>query len=217
MVSVRITGKTVLLALAVVVVLESSGILLLRVLKTPSLPTVGVFRLLEAISFLYLLRGQGGLAATVGIRGPSLLRDTGRGLLWSAGFGLVVLAILSLVFLARGRLVDLLPFAHPSPLSLLPVLLAVGAFISPVAEELFFRGILYGYLRRWGFLPALVLSTALFAFIHPPGQGFPVTQVIGGVLFATAYEVEKSLVVPMVIHGLGNGAIFLLSYYPELF
>jgi hypothetical protein len=35
--------------------------------------------------------------------------------------------------------------------------------------------------------------------------------VVGGVLFAAAYEKEKNLLVPVTIHCLGNLAIFSLS------
>jgi len=52
------------------------------------------------------------------------------------------------------------------------------------------------------------LSTLIFVLIHPAGRHIPITQAIGGVLFALSYEIEKSLVPPMVIHMLGNLAIF---------
>jgi hypothetical protein len=87
----------------------------------------------------------------------------------------------------------------------------VGGIVAPVAEEVFFRGILYGFLRRWGIVVALVLSTSAFAFTHGLGHGFPLIQVVGGILFAAAYEIEKNLVVPLTIHCLGNLAIFALS------
>ncbi len=87
----------------------------------------------------------------------------------------------------------------------------VGGIVAPVAEEVFFRGILYGFLRRWGIAVALVLSTSAFAITHGLGHGFPLTQVVGGILFAAAYEVEKNLLVPITIHCLGNMAIFALS------
>jgi hypothetical protein len=38
-----------------------------------------------------------------------------------------------------------------------------------------------------------------------------VTQAIGGIVFAAAYEVEGKLMVPISIHVLGNIAIFSLS------
>ncbi len=80
--------------------------------------------------------------------------------------------------------------------------------IGPIAEEIFFRGILYGFFRRWGAPTAIVLSTLLFVLPHTSGSIIPVTQLIGGILFAVAYEVEKNLLVPMLIHCLGNLAIF---------
>jgi len=38
-----------------------------------------------------------------------------------------------------------------------------------------------------------------------------VTQMVGGILFTVAYEVEGSLMVPITIHILGNMDIFTLS------
>jgi membrane protease YdiL (CAAX protease family) len=35
--------------------------------------------------------------------------------------------------------------------------------------------------------------------------------MVGGIVFAVAYEVEGSLMVPITIHVLGNMAIFALS------
>jgi len=82
----------------------------------------------------------------------------------------------------------------------------------PVAEEIFFRGILYGFFRRWGAVAAVVLSTVIFVLAHPIFPGIPLPQVVGGVVFAVAYEVEGSLMVPITIHALGNMAIFLLCW-----
>ena len=60
---------------------------------------------------------------------------------------------------------------------------------------------------------AIVISTALFVLSHATDSSLPITQVIGGLLFAVAYEIEKNLVVPIIIHSLGNLAIFCLSYF----
>jgi membrane protease YdiL (CAAX protease family) len=85
--------------------------------------------------------------------------------------------------------------------------------IGPIAEEIFFRGILYGFFRRWGIPAAVILSTFLFVLSHShtSGPAIPVTQLIGGILFAVAYEIEKNLLVPITIHSLGNLAIFTLA------
>jgi membrane protease YdiL (CAAX protease family) len=57
---------------------------------------------------------------------------------------------------------------------------------------------------------ALAASTALFVVLHSV-SGIPVTQLIGGIVFALAYEVTENLMVPMVIHVTGNLAIFCIS------
>ena len=134
-----------------------------------------------------------------------------RGLIWSAGFGLVAALGWAGLRLAG---VDLLRFIHPGPAARLatPILLfLVGGLIGPVAEEIYFRGLVYGGLRRWGFWPALALSTLMFSLLHA-GAGFPVIQIVGGLVFAVAYEIEKTLLVPITIHVLGNLAIFSLPY-----
>ena len=85
----------------------------------------------------------------------------------------------------------------------------MGGIVAPVAEEIFFRGLIFGYLRRWGIPAAILISTALFAAFHLPAV--PVTQIVGGAVFAIAYHTGRSLMVPIVIHTLGNLAIFTLS------
>jgi membrane protease YdiL (CAAX protease family) len=99
----------------------------------------------------------------------------------------------------------------PSDPSEILQLFIVGGLVGPVTEELFFRGILYGYFRRWGIFPALFLSTLFFVLLHPV-KVLAVTQTVGGVLFAAAYEIEGNLLVPITIHVLGNLAIFSLAF-----
>jgi membrane protease YdiL (CAAX protease family) len=89
--------------------------------------------------------------------------------------------------------------------------LVVGGIIGPVAEEIFFRGMLYGYFRRWGMWAALLLSTAVFVVAHAIFHRIPLPQIVGGILFAVAYEKEKNLMVPITIHVLGNLAIFAIA------
>ena len=98
----------------------------------------------------------------------------------------------------------------PHKVNTLILFFLVGGVLAPVAEEIFFRGLLYGFFRRWGAAVAVILSTALFAFAHPL-QSLPFTQIVGGLLFALSYEVEGNLLVPITIHVLGNLAIFALS------
>ena len=97
--------------------------------------------------------------------------------------------------------------------SVIIIYLLVGGIVGPLAEEVFFRGLIYGFLRRWGAVVAVTVSTLIFVLAHPSAfSGIPFTQAVGGILFAMAYEKEQNLVAPITIHGLGNLAIFALSW-----
>jgi membrane protease YdiL (CAAX protease family) len=89
------------------------------------------------------------------------------------------------------------------------ILLAVA--IAPVAEELAFRGYLYGVIKRFfGAVPALLLSGILFALIHLNLPSFFPLLVLGWV-FALAYELSGSLLVPMTMHALFNALNLILA------
>jgi membrane protease YdiL (CAAX protease family) len=139
---------------------------------------------------------------------------------WAAGWrwGLAGAALFALAALGGGVLLELMGFdplalIH-TPLPAAPaerlLFFIVGGGIAPIAEEVLFRGFLYTYCRRWGVLSALTLSTAVFVAMHLP-SGLPVTQTVGGIVFALAYEVSGSLLAAILIHSLGNLAIFSLS------
>ncbi|MFY9398244.1 MAG: CPBP family intramembrane glutamic endopeptidase [Desulfomonilia bacterium] len=85
-----------------------------------------------------------------------------------------------------------------------------GCLIGPFAEELFFRGLIYAWLRdRMPVLPAVVVSALLFAGMH--GFFSPV-QLAGGLLFAGIYEWRKSIWAPWVVHAAGNFGIWALPW-----
>jgi len=173
---------------------------------------LGVWRLFEgALIIGVALMGKYGLSV-VGLSTGTALSGFWRGLLWSAGFGaLVVLVSVSLP--AMGT--DPLPFIKtPLPLMTGDLILffLVGGIISPVTEELFFRGVVYGFLRRWGPVSAVVFSSLAFVLAHHTAfAGIIFVQFTGGIVFAFAYEIEKNLMVPITLHVLGNLALFVLS------
>ena len=68
--------------------------------------------------------------------------------------------------------------------------------ISPVAEELFFRAYLYTYLRKFGVITALVISTAAFSLCHYKGNHLPFIQMAGGILFGLVYEKSRDVITP---------------------
>jgi membrane protease YdiL (CAAX protease family) len=85
----------------------------------------------------------------------------------------------------------------------LPIIL-LAVVIAPVAEELAFRGYLYGVMRRYfGALPALVFTGVLFAIVHLNIPTlFPLFLL--SCLFTVSYEATGSLLVPMTMHALFN-------------
>lgn len=94
-------------------------------------------------------------------------------------------------------------FQEDRPLVLgLTVLLA--CVIGPVAEELFFRGIVYTAIRRrTSWVVAVPLSGATFALLHGNLAGFPSILVLG-CLLANLYERTGTLVASLGIHVLHN-------------
>lgn len=175
------------------------------------LAAIGAARLL-GIGWMALIvsHSRGGWSRT-GMVGTGWMSGLIRGFVWSAGFGILAafgFALLHLAGFEPLRIIRPKPTVAPSQHALL---FLVGGLIAPIAEELYFRGLLYGYLRRWGFWPALLLSTLVFTVLHQGALGTILPQAVGGLVFATAYEIEKNLLVPIVIHALGNAAIFSLT------
>lgn len=93
---------------------------------------------------------------------------------------------------------------------------AIGLFcygvITPVAEELLFRGIIYNYLKRLTKLKfAMVLSAFFFGLYHMNSvQGS--YAFIMGLLIAYAYEYFGDFKVAALIHIMSNVLAYCLSY-----
>jgi membrane protease YdiL (CAAX protease family) len=177
-----------------------------------SMVALGLGRMVEGAMILSIVSIFGEGWASIGLERSGLGWGFKRGLLWSAGFGaLAALTLTVLIFFGVHALAFFkvkLPKGTPD----IALFFAVGGLIGPVAEEIFFRGILYGFLRRWGVAVAVIVSTCLFVLPHMRTEAIPLTQAAGGILFAAAYEVEGSLAVPITIHVLGNLALFTLSW-----
>lgn len=120
-------------------------------------------------------------------------------------------AIFGILFWAGVNSLEIIHTRLPEEKSGVILFFLIGGAIAPVAEEVFFRGVIYGFFRRWGVIIALVTSTIIFVLAHAIFSRIPVTQTVGGILFALAYEIEGNLMVPITIHILGNLAIFILG------
>jgi len=87
-----------------------------------------------------------------------------------------------------------------------------AAIISPIYEEIFYRGFLYRWLRtRIGLTGALLLSSLIFTIIHIPTYNVMPVNFFSGILFALAYERTNSIWSSVLIHGLTNGVMVLLA------
>lgn len=208
----KITLNTLVFSAAAVVSVELAARVAISQGVLSPLMGLGAARLVQICLMLVFIRHRENNFDSIGIAPANISAGLKKGVIWSLCFGLAV-GLALIVCLLSGRNV-LTFFQTPLPFRHRDIFLffCVGAVIGPIAEEIFFRGIIYGFFRQSGFILALTLSTALFVFLHLTGPHIPLTQVIGGLLFAVAYEIEKNLIVPIVIHSLGNLAIFSLSF-----
>ena len=78
------------------------------------------------------------------------------------------------------------------------------AVVTPVAEEVFFRGfLLRGLINRWGVTPGIIVSAAVFAGMHfQPAVIVPV--FITGLLLGALYWQTGSLWPGIFVHGAQN-------------
>jgi hypothetical protein len=208
----QIDRKTLIISLAAIISVEWS----LRVVVSKglfdSMVTLGAARLLEIILVILVLLIWGRGVSSVGLAPSRIIPGLKKGLVWSAGFGIVAFFAFVVLYVAGVNALILMQARLPTRLGEIILFFFIGGILAPIAEEIFFRGMLYGFFRRWGVLLAVALSTLLFVVAHPMShQGVFVPQVVGGIVFAVAYEVEGSLLVPITIHVLGNMAIFTLS------
>ncbi|WP_338770842.1 CPBP family intramembrane glutamic endopeptidase [Massilia sp. METH4] len=92
----------------------------------------------------------------------------------------------------------------------LPLLLALACVAAPLSEEFIFRGLLFGGLRRsLAAAPAIAVSAALFAVVHPPLSMMPVFVL--GLCTACAYARNGSLLAPVITHAVYNGAMVMIQ------
>jgi membrane protease YdiL (CAAX protease family) len=204
----QIEIRTLVISILLVLSLEGA---MRWVLAYHHMVALGLVRLLEAFLILLVAIFWGSGLSSLGLYQGRWLLGFKRGMIWSIGFAFVTSLVLAGLLLADSYALTFIQTRLPGKHTDIVLFFLVGGIIAPVAEEIFFRGLVYGFLRRWGFPLAFVISTLFFVLVHPMNSGIPFTQIIGGLLFAAAYEVEGNLLVPITIHASGNLAIFTLS------
>lgn len=89
---------------------------------------------------------------------------------------------------------------------------ASAVIISPVYEEIFYRGFIYRWLRaRSGVGGALIWSSLIFTVAHIPTFNAMPANFLGGIILAWAYERTNSIWPAVWVHGLTNAFFLILS------
>lgn len=96
----------------------------------------------------------------------------------------------------------------------------VGAIFAPLVEEIFFRGFLFqGFRARYGWVAAMLLSSAIFAVAHLDPVSLIPTFILGNVL-GYLYHRSNSVWPPVILHVLVNSfglcSAYFITQYPHL-
>lgn len=149
---------------------------------------------MEIISFIFLLKlSPDNLKVTRNLKGTrnlkvrSKMEDAGlaiknlskgwkTGIIWSILFGLIVILAGTIVFLAGVNPFSLIHINFPATKFEIALFFLTGGLISPLAEEIFFRGILYSFLKKIKLnipvtVPRILLSSTCNSPNHKRLQG----------------------------------------------
>lgn len=159
--------------------------------------------------------------------GAGFVREAAWGVLaWCMAVPMVLVGVVISIFLGWLLGDSLSDASHPLQEGLrsssaggIVIWYIVAAVVAPLLEELVFRGGLYRGLRGgtgamplWGsVVVSALLSSLVFAAIHP--QGILFVPILGALAmsFCLVRELRGSLVAPMVGHALNNGLIVTLN------
>jgi len=99
-------------------------------------------------------------------------------------------------------------------------LFIAAAIVAPVVEEIFFRGFLFqGFRKRYGWMPALLLSSFIFATAHLDLASLIPTFILG-IILTYMYHRSNSLWPGIIVHFLINAtstlAVYFLTQFPGL-
>lgn len=203
--------------------MEGAGAALLPATSLSPVSMTGIVRIVELILFLGIVRRFYGDLQSIGLGRKDIFSGIHRGAIWSVGFGLLAALSFSILYGFGINLLDSFRQPAAAKTSDIIILFIVGGILGPIAEEVFFRGILYGFLRnhltkmieKASIVAAMLICTVVFVLLHYPVISY--IQIVGGLLFALSYEMEKMLMVPITIHILGNLSLFTLPYILNLF
>jgi membrane protease YdiL (CAAX protease family) len=169
---------------------------------------------LLSFTLLWVSTRYRGSVRALGLRSPRPARDVAAGGWFGAAlFGLLVFVVRPAVALAWQAVTgdppppiqqEVLPRAP----ELVQVILGVVAVVlaAPLGEEVFFRGFLFAALReRFGLLPGVLLSAAVFGLFHFLGGPLLVVLMFCfGIALALLFHRRGTLAAPVAAHAIFN-------------
>lgn len=181
--------------------------------------TIGIILFLARTYFVRRLKG-------FGLNVRTILKDLGTAFtnllaVWPLVMAAMILTISMIELFSRQdyqmeRHQELNLIVEHSELPLRIIIVIVAVLITPVMEELLFRGLFQTALRSFfeigsevGRIPssriwlAIVLCSALFALMHADPGHWPALFVLG-IAMGYAYEKSGSLIRPIFIHAMFN-------------
>lgn len=99
-------------------------------------------------------------------------------------------------------------------------ILLLGGGLIPLAEEVFFRGIVYQWMRKhWGPAASVMASAVVFGAAHAVFPLVAITAFLVGLVLALVYERSGTLWASVIVHAVFNSVslsvMFLGSAYIE--
>ncbi len=191
-----------------------SGEMLVRIVSATLLDIVLIT---STIYFAASFYGRG--LGSLGLTGKDLLKGVRYGFLGYIGFvPVLICVVLAVYWLSSVFEVTLEPQAivemfkdekHPAVLFYMSVF---AGLLGPLVEEVFFRGFLYGALRKkMGIISGVVISALLFALLHANlASFFPILAL--GVLLAYLYEKTGSLTASITVHMAHNTLMLIFLF-----
>ncbi|MDB9315124.1 type II CAAX endopeptidase family protein [Spirulina sp. CS-785/01] len=86
--------------------------------------------------------------------------------------------------------------------------------VAPMTEEFVFRGVLlHRWATKWGLIPSIFTTSLLFGIGHIN----PVGLTMVGIILCILYLKSKSLIIPIVAHGLNNGIVVIIRFFSETY
>ncbi|GAV23903.1 CPBP family intramembrane glutamic endopeptidase [Carboxydothermus pertinax] len=217
MLEIRWKLKHVVLILILTLVLVNGMNLLLGSLPLPGLKSFGA-RVIFLTFFqdilllalvLWVVEKNRGHLSDLGLT----VKNWGKAFKWGVFGGFLILIAVVVVGAFSFKILKVNPppqtFEKLLTLAKTPteknLLVFLGVFLGPFAEELFFRGFSYPILKKYmGVVGGIAVSSLLFGAMHfDPYRFLPLS--IGGAILAYLYEKTGTLLSPFVAHATWNG------------